>query len=262
MPPIVQHWIDAILSAIPNIFAAIVIFVGSIYLARLAANLLTRALKQRHMVSNVVNLISQLVYLTIIVVGVIASLSRFFDVTAYIAGLGLAGFAIGFALQDVLKNLAAGVILLMQQPFRVGEAISVAGFDGTVLTVDLRATEMSTFDGRRVSIPNATILNSPITNFTRAARRRVDIPLKLPPGTDVESTRRIVLDAVRRVPGAMSEPEPTVQLQQIAGDAINLTGSFWVDVSKTNPDIARDLALTYINEGLAQGKTDARTVNA
>jgi small conductance mechanosensitive channel len=198
-----------------------------------------------------VNLVSQVVYLTIVAVGVIAALGRFFDVTAYIAGLGLVGFAVGFALQDVLKNLAAGIILILQQPFRVGEAINVAGFDGTVLTIDLRATEMSTFDGRRVSIPNATILNSPITNYTRAARRRVDIPLQLPPGTDIEATRRIVLDAIRRTPGAMEDPAPTVQLQQIAGSTINLTGSFWIDVSQGNPDFARDVALTRINADLA-----------
>lgn len=245
-----ERWATQILDGIPNFLAAIAIFVVALFLARLSANFLIGVLHRRRVVSNVVSLLSHGLYWTIVMVGLVMALQRFFDVTAFLAGLGIIGFTVGFALQDVMKNFAAGIILLLQQPFRVGEAINVAGFDGTILAIDLRATEMSTFDGRLVSIPNATVLTNPITNFTRAARRRVDIPLQVPPGADLEVTRSTVLNAIRQTPGIVSDPPPTVVLQQFGDKAIDLSGAFWVDVSKNNPEVARDIALTRIKADL------------
>ncbi len=99
--------------------------------------------------------------------------------TAFLTGLGILGFTVGFALQDVMKNFAAGVLLLLQKPFRVGESISVAGFDGTVTAIDLRSTEIRTFDGRIVILPNADVLNHAIVNFTRSAHRRIELPVSV-----------------------------------------------------------------------------------
>lgn len=252
MGPILAHWTTQTIEAIPNVLAAIIIFILSLLLARLVANLLRGLLERKGAANHVVQLLAQLLYWTIVVVGVVTALQRFFDVTAFLAGLGIIGFTVGFALQDVMKNFAAGIILLLQQPFRVGEAISVAGFEGTILAIDLRSTEMSTFDGRRVSIPNGTVLTNPIINYTRAARRRVDLPLTIPPRADLEGMRTMMLEAIRQTNGVVSEPAPTVLVQQVNPDNISITGSFWVDASKSNPDTARDAALTRIRARLGQ----------
>lgn len=246
------HWADQILGGVPNLLAAVLIFVLFLFLARLASRLLRGVLQRHGTVNHLVELLARLVYWTLVTVGVVTALQRFFDVTAFLAGLGILGFTVGFALQDVMKNFAAGIILLLQQPFRVGEAISVAGFDGTILAIDLRATEMSTFDGRMVSIPNATVLTNPITNFTRAARRRVDLTLQIPAGTDLETIRKLVLNAIRQSPGLLSDPMPTVLVQQVDATAVSLAGTFWVDVTKGNPDVAKDAALTLIKTDLDQ----------
>jgi small conductance mechanosensitive channel len=97
-------------------------------------------------------------------------------VTAFLTWLGIIGFTVGFALQDVMKNFAAGIILLIQKPFSVGEVIGVNGFDGTVLEITLRTTEMKALDGRLVTMPNADVLSNPIINYTRADRRRWTCP--------------------------------------------------------------------------------------
>jgi small conductance mechanosensitive channel len=246
MQPLLDRWATQALYAIPNIILALVIFVGGLFLARLLAGLLRGFLHRRGVVPHVIELLARAVYWTIVTVGVVMALQRFFDITAFLAGLGIVGFTVGFALQDVMKNFAAGIILLMQQPFRVGEAISVAGYEGTILAIDLRATEMSSFDGRLVSIPNAMILTNPIINFTRAPRRRVDVALPLPPESNVEAARRVVLDALRHAPGAVSDPAPTVVLEQIGADSAKLSGSFWVDITRATPETARDGALTRI----------------
>lgn len=257
MGPIFARWTSQFINALPNVALAIIIFLVSVFLARLLTALLRDLLERKGAVNHVVELLSHLVYWTIVLVGLVTALQRFFDVTAFLAGLGIIGFTVGFALQDVMKNFAAGIILLLQQPFRVGEAISVAGFDGTIRAVDLRATEMTTFDGRLVSIPNGIVLTNPIINYTRAARRRVDLPLQIPPTADLEVQRKVVLNAIRQTPGVVSDPAPTVLVQQVSPDNVNLTGSFWVDVSKTNPDTARDVALTRIRSELGQSTVPA-----
>ncbi len=254
MQAVLARWAAQFINALPNFLVAVLIFVVSLLLARLLASLLRDVLERKGTVNHVVELLVRLVYWTIIVVGAITALQRFFDVTAFLAGLGILGFTVGFALQDVMKNFAAGVILLLQQPFRVGEAISVAGFDGTILAVDLRATEMSTFDGRLVSIPNATILTNPIINFTRARQRRVDLPLQISPTDDLEGTRNIMLNAMKQAPGVLSDPAPTVLVEEVGEKAVRLSGSFWVDVSKSNPDTARDVALTRIRGEMEQAR--------
>ena len=252
MQQFLQHWLMQLVYAIPNILTALLIFLASLYLARLLSGLLRRFLLRRRFVSNMAELLAQTLYWSILAIGGVMTLQRFFDVTAFLAGLGILGFTVGFALQDVMKNFAAGIILLLQQPFRVGEAISVAGFEGTVLAIDLRATEMNTFDGRMVSIPNATVLTNPIINFTRAVHRRVDLKLPVAAGEDLEAVRRLILNAIRETPGAVSEPAPVVGVEEIGAASLNLLGQFWVDVTKSNPDQARDAALTRIRMELEQ----------
>ncbi len=252
MQPYLQHWLTEIINSVPNILTALLIFLVSLYLARLVAGLLSGFLLRRRMVSHVAELLAHLLYWTILLIGIVMALQRFFDVTAFLAGLGILGFTVGFALQDVMKNFAAGIILLLQQPFRVGEAISVAGFEGTILAIDLRATEMSTFDGRLVSIPNAMILTNPIINYTRAPRRRVDISIPISPTQDLEAVRKIVLNALRNAPGSVSDPAPMVGVQDIGATGATLLGQFWVDITKSNPDFSRDAALTRIRGDLEQ----------
>src|SRR5678816_2445413 len=136
--------LDQMVKSIPNFLTALAIFLLSLYLARLIGNLLKNALNKRNTSVGVTHILSQTLRWTIVTFGIISALQRFFDVTAFLAGLGIIGFTIGFALQDVMKNFAAGVILLIQQPFHVNEVIGVTGFDGTVLAVSythLRAHE-------------------------------------------------------------------------------------------------------------------------
>ncbi len=262
MQPYFQHWLTEFINGIPNFLTAVLIFLVALYLAHLVGGLLRGSLLRRRMVSHVAELLGQVLYWSILVIGVLMALQRFFDVTAFLAGLGIIGFTVGFALQDVMKNFAAGIILLLQEPFRVGEAISVAGFEGTILAVDLRATEMSTFDGRLVTIPNATILTNPIINLTRTPRRRVDVKIPLSATDDLETARKVVMNALRNAPGSVSEPAPVVAVEDIGATGVTLLGQFWVDITKSNPDLARDAALTRIRGELEQRPAPAARVSA
>jgi small-conductance mechanosensitive channel len=247
-----QKFVENFVSGIPNLLTALAIFIVSLYLARLLSNLLRRVLQRRRAPAGVIHLLAELVLWSIVIAGVITALQRFFDVTAFLAGLGILGFTVGFALQDIMKNFAAGVILLLQQPFHVGETIGVKGFDGTVLAIDLRATEMRAADGRVVLLPNAEVLANPIINYSRANHRRVDLALNLAHTTEPGQVRQIVLEAIESVPGLVREPEPVIVFNSLTDHALEMNVNFWVDVSKNDPARAKDTVIIKVKSAFRE----------
>jgi len=246
MEPYIDQLIAFFLANVPKLFSALVIFVLSLYLARLVSNLLRRVLERRRAPAGVVQLLGQLVLWSIVVAGIITALQQFVEVTAFLAGLGILGFTVGFALQDIMKNFASGVILLLQQPFHVGETIGVKGFDGTVLAIDLRSTEMRATDGRVVILPNAEVLANPIINYSRANSRRVELSLNLPHAAEPATIRQIVMEAIESVPGFVSEPNPIIVFNSLSDHAVELSVNFWVDVTKNDPFHAKDAVLLNV----------------
>ena len=234
------------IGGVPNLLTALAIFIISLYLARLISNVLRRVLRRQKAPEGVTHLLAELILWTIITLGAITAIQRFFNVTAFLAGLGIIGFTVGFALQDVMKNLVSGIILLIQQPFHVGEVIGAAGFDGTVQQIDLRTTQMETTDGRIVTLPNANILTNPIINYTRARRLRVDLSLSLPHTTDPLTTQQLVLEAIQGVPGFVSEPAPVVVFNSLTSSAMELIINFWIDTTQNKTVNAKDTALLKI----------------
>lgn len=250
MPEILSEFIDKLVTELPNIFTALLIFVGSLYLAKLLSNLLKRVLKRREADREVTMLLGTITRWSIIVAGLITALQRFFDVTAFLAGLGILGFTIGFALQNIMQNFVSGVILLIEQPFDVGDSVELNGFGGTVLNINLRTTEMRTFDGLIVMIPNADVLSNTITNYTRADRRRIELPVGVSYGSDPAIARQTVLESIKNVPGFLGDPEPVVVFHTFGGSSVDMSAYFWIDTSKTNPFAAKDAALELIKAAL------------
>jgi len=250
MQTYLNQFVEGFLAKIPDLIFALIIFIVSLYLARIVSNLLRRVLNRQKAPAGVTHILAQLVFWSIIVAGTITALERLFQVTAFLAGLGIIGFTVGFALQDVMKNFASGIILLLQQPFHVGESIGVKGFDGTVLAIDLRATEMRATDGRIIILPNAEVLANPIINYSRAYQRRVDVSLNLPLTSEPDTVRRIVLEAIHSVAGFIDHPEPVIVFHNLTDSALELNASFWVEVAKLDPLQAKDIVLLKIKSAL------------
>ncbi|HSJ86127.1 MAG TPA: mechanosensitive ion channel [Anaerolineales bacterium] len=250
MQSYLDNFVAAFIKGIPNLITALLIFIVSLYLARILSNTLRRVLNKRRAPAGVTHILAQLMLWSIVVIGTITALQRFFNVTAFLTGLGILGFTVGFALQDIMKNFAAGIILLLQQPFHVGESIGVKGFDGTITEIDLRSTEMRATDGRVIILPNADILANPIINYSRANSRRVDLLLHLPHSSDPDTVRLLVLDAIRNVSGFMKVPEPVIVFNNLTDTALELNASFWVDMTKNDPAYAKDMVLLKVKPAL------------
>lgn len=216
---------------LPKIIVAVLIMVAASIFARYAVSLVDKALKKSKADKSVTILLKNLTRWTVLGVGIFISLSLFVNVSSLMTTLGLATFAITFAFQDVLKNLVSGIIILVQHPFNVGESVNIAGFEGTVVSIATRMTEMECFDGRSVAIPNGNAISQPIINYTRSLKRRADIPLHLTYGADIRTVRETIVAAVKNVPGYVADPAPFLTLESADELSLGMTVYFWADVN-------------------------------
>lgn len=252
-PAAIQTWVQNFFEFIPSLIAALVIFILGLIAAAIAGRVVERGLKRRKADPEIVTLLTKIARWTVVILGTTIALQQVnFNLTAFLTGLGIVGFTIGFALQDVSKNFVAGILLLIQQPFEIGDAIEVSDFVGTVLEISLRATEIRTLDGRHVFIPNGDIFTSPITNFTRAASRRAEVIVGVDYASDLERVRQTAIEAISGVKGLLQDPPPEVVYQNFGGTTIDFTLYFWVDNRETNPPAAQNEAIAAIKVAFDQ----------
>lgn len=149
------------------------------------------------------------------------------EVGPLVAGLGATGLIIGFAFQESLGSLAAGIMLALNKPFKVGDFVTVAGFEGTVKALDMMAVTLATGDNRRVTIPNKSAWGSPIVNYTALGMRRVDLLFSVAYGTDLAAARALVLETVSKVPGALADPAPVSMVSALDDSSIKIGARAW-----------------------------------
>lgn len=221
---------DSFMAFLPRLVVALIIFLIGLYFARFTSKLVRRAMEARQLKLQVIQMLVRITYWAIVILVTTMALQTIgFNLTAFLAGLGILGFTVGFALQDVSKNFIAGILMLLSQPFELGDMIEVAGYTGSVQAIELRATELKTLDGKQVLIPNADVFSKPITNFTRNRLRRLDVSVGIAYGSDLDKTRTVTLSAIQALPGVLPDPAPVVVFNQFADSSINFTLFYWID---------------------------------
>jgi small-conductance mechanosensitive channel len=163
MENIIQILLDESTLWIPKLSGVVVIFLGFYILAKLIRSAIIKAAERLKFDAHLALLFARTSRVTLIIFGFITALGTLgINVSALVAGLGLTGFALGFALKDTISNLLSGILILLYHPFKVGDSINVSGFKGEVVSIDLRYTELSS-EGNRVLIPNSKLFTDPIT---------------------------------------------------------------------------------------------------
>ena len=241
---------NSVLAFLPKLGLAILIYLAARIVSSWAVRILRKGMQRRGHDPEIILILEMLTRWGIIGMGIVLALEQIAPgkTTSLVAGLGIAGFTLGFALQDVAKNFVAGILLLLQQPFEIGDSIEVAGYGGTVLNITLRATEMRTWDGRHVLIPNGDVFVSPIVNFSKATRRRVDINIGVAYDSDLDRVTRVALEALKEVPGLLQEPAPSVVFSTFGDSAIEFTTYYWVDTETTGLGTAKDTGVRFIKD--------------
>jgi len=149
------------------------------------------------------------------------------------SALGIGSVAIGFAFKDIFQNLLSGILILLGEPFKIGDDIIVSGMEGTVEDIQIRATFLRSPDGRRIVIPNATVYTSAVTVNTAYPRRRCEFVVGIGYEDDVQKAKDIVLKILDRDTTILSQPGFTVNVSALADFSINLTVRWWVNTSET-----------------------------
>lgn len=153
------------------------------------------------------------------------------NTTSIIALLGAAGLAIGLALKDTLSNIAAGIMLLVLRPFRSGDFIEAGSVTGTVKAIGLFTTVLETGDGLYISAPNSRIWGSPIKNFTKNGKRRMDLIVGIAYTDSIDTGFEALLGVIKDEPRFLAEPSPKVMVQAMADSSVNLQLRAWATVA-------------------------------
>lgn len=230
---------------------ASIVFVAAIVLAVLLRALVIRAIERTDSERVAATVVGRFVAYVVVVVGFVYSL-RTLDVplAPLLGALGIGGIAVAFALQDIIVNFIAGIMLQVRRPFRRGDQIATNDYEGTVEDVNLRVVSLRTFDGERVLIPNGMVLKNPLTNFTALGHRRTTITVGLAYDTDLDAARRVLLEAVDSVDGVLSDPPPEAYVELFGESTIDVALRIW-----HLPDIAtlwrvRDAAARSVKQAL------------
>ncbi|MCC5937406.1 MAG: mechanosensitive ion channel [Lunatimonas sp.] len=175
------------------------------------------------------------------------------EVTAFIAVLGAAGLAVGLALQGSLANFAGGVLILVFKPFKVGDTIEAQGTLGSVERIDILYTTVRNFDNKVVTIPNGTLANNNITNFSEKPTRRVEMSIGVAYGSDIKKIRKIILDTLAKDERIHQDPEPVVLFTNFGDSSLDLTVRCWADAGNLWPvywDSMERLNEVFIEQGV------------
>ena len=163
MDEIVKILLDEATLWVPRVSGVIVIILVFFVLSKILKKAITRVSKRFGLDSHLSSLLARTSSITLIIFGFVTALGTLgINVSALVAGLGLTGFALGFALKDIISNLLSGVLILLYKPFKVGNTIKMSGYEGNVVSIDLRYTELNS-EGSKILIPNSKLFTDPIT---------------------------------------------------------------------------------------------------
>jgi small conductance mechanosensitive channel len=251
---------------------AIVIFVIGRIVARVLRNSLRAGLRRGKVEETLVSFASNLTYALLMVMVIIAVLNQLgIQTTSFIAILGAAGLAVGLALQGSLANFAAGILMIIFKPFKVGDFIDAAGTMGTVEEIEIFTTNMRTPDNKLIIVPNNQITNGIITNFSAKETRRVDLVVGVSYGDDLNKVKAVLEDILTKDERVLDEPAPTVAVLQLGESSIDFavrpwvnTGDYWATLFDLNKTIkerfdAEGISIPFPQRDvhLSQVKSDA-----
>jgi small-conductance mechanosensitive channel len=250
-----KDWSQTTIDFLPSLLVIALIVVATLVIARRTQGLVQKLAGRTQAPPGVIDLLARLARIGILALGLLMVLDRLGwrqAALSFLAGLGIVGIAIGFALQDIVKQFAAGVLLLMLRPFSIGDQVKIGAFEGQVVQVHLRATVLKTVNGDEVLIPNADVYTTAITNTSRYQQRRHDISLSLMPAADLARTRAALIQAVGEVPGILDTPAPTVVATGMDGQAPKLEVRFWIDEHASDADGVKTVLMVALQQALAQ----------
>lgn len=232
-------WLDIMVENLPNLVLAIILLVCTIFIAKSIKKLSATYIHKLGTNETISRFLSQLIFLGILVLGIMLSLSILDlskTVSSILAGLGIIGLALGFAFQDTAANFISGVYITFNQPYKIGDIIQTHdGHEGSVIDINLRVTKIRTYNGPIVYVPNRYLFQECFTNYNEFGRRRVQIECGISYGEELEYVEKIALESARNISSRLESEEPTLFWTGFGDSSINFTLNIWCKFN--SPDL-------------------------
>lgn len=240
-----------------NLFLLVIIFLAFLKLSHVVKPWIEQGLKksQLELSELMQRMVVSIVRNIIIILGVLIALSQIgFSLGPLLAGLGLVGFVLGFALQDTLSNFAAGLMILIYRPFDVGDLVDAGSVSGTVSHMSLVNTTIMTLDNQTIIVPNNKIWGDVIKNVTAQNIRRVDMTFGISYSDDIPKTERVLKEILAEHESVLDEPESMIHLHELGDSSVNFIVRPWVntdDYWDVYWDVTREVKMRFDREGIS-----------
>jgi len=213
-----------------KVIGAIAVLILGRIIAGLVRKGVKRGLTKRGTDEGLVQFLSSIAYTLVMIAVIISALGNFgVEAASFVAILGAAGFAVGFALQGSLSNFAAGVMILLFRPFKVGDFINAAGVSGTVKVIDLFSTTVATPDNVKILVPNGKLFGDTISNYSVYETRRVDLLFGIGYGSSIDKAFEVIKGLIAADARILEDPEPMLAVGELADSSVNLIVRVWVN---------------------------------
>lgn len=254
----VDRMLEGLVNALPRIGAGLLIFLVFYLIARLVRGPVERKLAAKRSKS-FGRVFSSITASSITIIGFLLAMvtaAPSVEVGTLLGGLGLLGVAAGFAFQDILSNLLSGILLLLRDPFRSGDQIAVNGVQGTVQLITIRETQIRTFDGRLVYVPNADVYQNAIEVQTSQPYVRTSVIVGVDYAADLAVARATALEVLAGIDGIRDEPAPQAYYTEFAASSINLdlrywTGSQQAEIRRVQDQVVEHIKAAYDEAGIS-----------
>jgi small conductance mechanosensitive channel len=226
-------WLQKLITMTPNFVLAAILVIAFYYLAKKAQRLIRSILERLIDNRALVNFLGGLARVAIILMGVLVAIKILnLDevVFSVLAGVGIAGLAIGFAFQDIAANFIAGIALVFRKdyPFKVGDIVATNDYMGVIKEISIRDTLLETFSGQIIFIPNKLIFENTVNNFSLSGRRRIDLAVGISYGDNLDKVRQVTIDAIKKIDQRIEDKQIAFHYDQFGDSSINFYVRFWI----------------------------------
>jgi small conductance mechanosensitive channel len=214
---------------VKTVAAAVILILGW-WAAKIVRSSIVKVLTRRGADPMLISFLGSLAYILLLTFVILASLGKLgVQTTSFVAVIGAAGLAVGFALQGALSNFAAGVLMLVFKPFKVGDYIEGGGTSGVVEEIQIFTTKLKTPDNKLVIVPNSKITGDNIVNYSAKDTRRVDMVFGISYDDDIDKAKALINDVLTKDDRVLKDPAPTVALVELADSSVNFVVRPWVN---------------------------------
>ena len=216
-----------------TVISAIVIIIIGYFISILVSRYIRKIMKKTNIGNLLTEFTGKVIKVLILIFSATTALGLFgIDLGAAVISISLvSGFIFGFAFQDTLGNLAAGFMIILTKPFKVGDYVNINGKKGTILDVGASITNMKTYDNKKIIIPNSEVWGSSITNYNAFDKRMIDLTMSISYDDDIKKAIKVCSNILNKHPKVLEEPKPTVNIKELADSSIDLNVRPWIKTS-------------------------------